>query len=111
MKKKLNDDMLEQISDKFRALSEPMRLKIIHQLMSGEKTVTELVEIMQCSQANVSKHLAVLKNSSMIAVKKSGTSRLCSIADPTVFQLCKLMCQRLQDEHAMQKKILTGKGV
>ncbi|TPD54706.1 MAG: ArsR family transcriptional regulator, partial [Thalassolituus maritimus] len=53
----MSDEMLELIAQRFRLLSDPMRLKILHQLQSGEKSVTELVENTGASQPNVSKHL------------------------------------------------------
>jgi DNA-binding transcriptional ArsR family regulator len=55
------DEMLELIAQRFRLLSDPMRLKILHQLQSGEKSVTELVNNTGASQPNVSKHYQPLE--------------------------------------------------
>lgn len=89
---------LELIASRFRALSEPMRLRLLNLLMQGERTVGQLVEASGSGQANVSKHLAVLREAGMIASRKEGLTTVCSIADPIVRELCKMMCSRLREE-------------
>lgn len=97
---------LELIAARFRALSEPLRLRLLNLLMQGETSVGQLVEAAASSQANVSKHLAVLRDTGMVAMRKEGTSTLCRIADPMVYQLCELMCARLRDEIDGQSRAL-----
>lgn len=99
---------LELIAVRFRALSEPMRLRLLNLLMQGEKSVGTLVEAAASSQANVSKHLAVLRESGMIAMRKEGPSTLYRIDDPIVFELCELMCSRLRREIDSQSRALAG---
>ena len=96
--KELSPLALDLIATRFRALSEPMRLRLLNLLMAGEKSVGELVEATGSSQANVSKHLSVLRQAGMIAIRKEGVSSVCGIADPTVHELCELMCSRLREE-------------
>lgn len=97
-KKELTPLALKLIAARFRALSEPMRLRLLNLLMGGEKTVGQLVEITGSSQANISKHLSVLREAGMIAMRKEGLSSFCFIADPIVNDLCKMMCHRLREE-------------
>lgn len=104
----LPDAALEQIALRFRALAEPMRLKLLNALMNGEKSVGQLVEIAGTGQANVSKHLAVLKQAGMVATRRDGLSTQCSIADPAVFQLCQIMCAKLKSDHKESAKWLGG---
>ena len=54
----LTEDQLEVVSDRFRVLSDAMRLRILQQLQGGEKTVSELVEVTGASQPNISKPLS-----------------------------------------------------
>jgi ArsR family transcriptional regulator len=98
--KELTPLALEMIAGRFRALSEPVRLRLLNLLMGGEMTVGALVEATGSSQANVSKHLAVLREAGMIAIRKEGTASVCGIADPVVHELCELMCSRLREEMA-----------
>jgi DNA-binding transcriptional ArsR family regulator len=96
--KELSPLALELIAARFRALSEPMRLRLLNLLMGGEMTVGQLVDATGSSQANVSKHLSVLREAGMIAMRKEGLSSFCLIADPIVNELCEMMCSRLREE-------------
>jgi DNA-binding transcriptional ArsR family regulator len=58
--KNLDEDALALVARYFGALSVPMRLKILSQLRDGERNVGEITAATGCTQANVSKHLAVL---------------------------------------------------
>jgi len=97
-KKELSPLALELIAARFRALSEPMRLRLLNQMMEGEQTVGQLVAASGSSQANVSKHLSVLREAGMISMRKEGLSTFCFIADPIVNELCEIMCSRLRKE-------------
>ncbi len=104
----MSDAALEMIASRFRALSEPMRLRLLNQLMQGERSVGQLVETTASSQANVSKHLAVLRDAGLIAMRKEGVSTFYRIDDPVVHELCELMCSRLRREMENQNKALDG---
>ena len=106
--KALSDATLELIAQRFRALAEPIRLKLPNTLMQGERNVTQLVEAAGTGQANVSKHLSVLKQVGMIATRRDGLVTLCSIADPSIKQLCEIMCSRLKAEHEQRAKEFEG---
>lgn len=94
----LSDAALEMVALRFRALAEPMRLRLLNVLMQGEKTVGQLAEASGSGQANVSKHLAVLRDAGMVGMRKEGLSTWCYIADPSVTELCEMMCRRLREE-------------
>lgn len=98
LKKELSPLALELVATRFRALSEPMRLRLLNLLMGGERTVGQLVEASGSSQANVSKHLSVLRDAAMVGMRKEGLSTVCFIADPIVNELCEMMCSRLREE-------------
>lgn len=89
---------LDLVASRFRALSEPVRLRLLNLLMQGEHTVGRLVEASGSGQANVSKHLAVLRDAGMIGTRKEGLTTVCFIADPIVTELCEMMCSRLREE-------------
>ena len=108
LKKELSPLALDLIAARFRALSEPMRLRLLNLLMGGEQTVGQLVEATGSSQANVSKHLSVLRAAGMIAMRKEGLSTFCLIADPIVNELCELMCSRLRDEMESKTRAFSG---
>ena len=96
--KALSPLALELIASRFRALSEPVRLRLLNLLMQGESAVGQLVVAAGTGQANVSKHLAVLRNAGMVGVRKEGLNSIYFITDPVVIELCDMMCIRLKDE-------------
>ena len=98
----LNDDALELIARRFAVLAEPTRLKLIHALFGGEKNVTTLVEETGGTQANVSRHLQTLMHAHILARRKEGLQVFYSIADPTIFKLCELVCGSLEKQLTKQ---------
>jgi DNA-binding transcriptional ArsR family regulator len=89
----LNEAMTELVAKRFRVLSEPMRLRILQTLQSGEKPVIDIVVLLQSSQPNISKHLKALSQEGLVARRRDGTNICYSIADPVVFKLCNLICR------------------
>lgn len=64
---------LENLSQIFKALSDPIRLRILYQLMQKESfCVCEIVEILDISQSTVSRHLAYMKNSGLVKSWREG---------------------------------------
>jgi len=96
-KEGLSEGALEMIAERFKVLSEPMRLKLLYALMGGERAVSELVEETGGLQANVSKHLGVLFEAGMVGRRKQGTSAYYRITDETVYELCDLVCGSIHD--------------
>jgi ArsR family transcriptional regulator len=98
----LTDDALRLIATRFAVLGEPMRLRLIHALFAGEKNVTALVEATGGTQTNVSRHLQMLTHAHLISRRKEGLQVFYTIADPTLFQLCELVCGSLEKQLAKQ---------
>ncbi len=98
----LSDQALELISRRFAALSEPMRLRLVHALFSGEKTVGALVAASGGTQTNVSRHLQTLTQAHILARRREGLHVFYSIADPSIFKLCELVCGSLEKQFTKQ---------
>ncbi|MEK9777007.1 MAG: metalloregulator ArsR/SmtB family transcription factor [Quisquiliibacterium sp.] len=84
--------VLEQLAKYFRALGEPLRLKILDSLRHGPENVGQLTRALGCSQANVSKHLAILTEAGLVCREPHGTTVYYRFADPQVYKLCDLVC-------------------
>ena len=100
----LPPEVLELVAARFKVLAEPMRLRLLQLLESGERTVGELVTETGAGQANVSKHLTLLAEAGMVGRRKEGLNVYYFIADPMVFELCKLVCGSLQKQLAQKAK-------
>jgi DNA-binding transcriptional ArsR family regulator len=94
----LPDDLVELIAERFRALSEPTRIKLLDRLREGEATVLDLTELIGTTQQNVSKHLGVLQRSGIVARRKQGNFAYYRIADDGFFALCETVCGSLQEQ-------------
>ena len=92
------------VAERFRVLGEPMRLKLLIALEAGEKNVTELVQLTESTQANVSKHLGILSDAGMLSRRKEGLKTFYVISDPQIFELCDLMCSKLQKEFSEKSR-------
>jgi DNA-binding transcriptional ArsR family regulator len=106
--KPMSDEMLELIAQRFRLLSDPMRLKILHQLQAGEKSVTELVENTGASQPNVSKHLSTLRTHGLVKRRQEGNMAYFSIAAPFIFDVCNIVCDGMKSEWEQRSTLLGG---
>ena len=104
----LNDRALEHVADYFRALSEPLRLKLLNALRTGPLNVGELTSLLGCSQANVSKHLALLAKLGLVSRESRGTSVYYQIADPRTYQLCDLVCGQIAQRLIEQVQGMSG---
>ena len=113
MKKKpreLSDEAMVMIARRFSVLSEPMRLRLLHSLFDGEKNVNTLVNLSGGTQANVSRHLGTLTEAGMLARRKDGLQVFYSIADPSIFQLCELVCNTLEKQIEKRATVLSNGG-
>jgi DNA-binding transcriptional ArsR family regulator len=106
----LPEDLAELIARRFRALGEPLRVRILDLLREEELSVTTLAERLGAGQQNVSKHLAVLVESGMLARRKEGTHVYYRIADDGVFALCEQICGSLQAQIAALNALVAGNG-
>ena len=104
----LPEDLAELIARRFRALSEPLRVRILDLLRDEELSVTALAEQLGAGQQNVSKHLAVLVESGMLARRKDGVHVYYRIADDGVFALCDQVCGSLQTQFAALNALVSG---
>lgn len=102
---KLEMVQLERVAQLFRAFSEASRLAIVQELKSSERSVSEIVDALPTSQANVSKQLKILYDSGIVSRRKEGTQVLYQIADPMVFELCRLVCDKLNRDAVKPAKL------
>jgi len=101
----LSEEALALIARRFAVLGEPMRLRLIHSLFEGEKPVNTLVEATDGTQANVSRHLQTLADAGLLARRKEGLQVFYSIADPSIFALCDLVCGSLEKQHTARAEL------
>jgi len=90
--KELPPEALSAVAAYFQALAEPSRLRILNVLREGERSVGEIAQLCGFSAANVSRHLGLLTQHGLLRRESRGNSVIYSIADPSVYELCDLVC-------------------
>jgi DNA-binding transcriptional ArsR family regulator len=94
-------NVIERVADRFRLLSDPTRLRLVNELhASGELTVGELVARLEISYASASKQLALLRAHSTVARRREGTKVYYRIIDPSLDEVCNVVCKSLREHWA-----------
>lgn len=111
MPQEIPDQVLLLMAGKFRMLSDPTRLMILRTLMTeGELNVTQIVEQIGSTQANISKHLKQLAETGIVARRKEGLNMLYRLDDPVIEQICHLVCEtilkELEEQVEQNRKLL-----
>jgi DNA-binding transcriptional ArsR family regulator len=92
----LSEEQLEQVALRFRLLGEPMRLRILQAVCHKPRTVNEVVKAVGATQANVSKHLALLAGAGILSRRKEGQSVYYGMKDQLAMKLCALVHKHLE---------------
>jgi DNA-binding transcriptional ArsR family regulator len=96
------DDMspvFDAVARYFALLSDPMRLRIMHALCGGERSVSDIVLLTAGSQANVSRHLSLMHERGALARRKTGSHVYYRVADEALIAMCREVCQRVSLAH------------
>jgi len=87
----LSNTELENVARHFRLLGEPMRLRILQAVCKEPLAVGGIVKAVGATQANVSKHLALLSAAGILTREKKGQFVLYGLKDELTLKLCKLV--------------------
>jgi DNA-binding transcriptional ArsR family regulator len=88
---------LERIAARFKVLGEPTRLKIMQAVCGSPRTVTDIVAATGATQANVSKHLALLAAAGILQREKDGQCVYYGIKDRLAVKMCELVRAQISD--------------
>jgi len=78
-----------------KALAHPLRIRMFEAVADGEKTVGELVTITGDKEANVSRHLAVLRTTGLLTTRKEGLNVYYSNAMPCLVAMLQCVNEAL----------------
>jgi len=93
-----------------KTLADVKRLMIIHEIRDGEKSVGQLVSELGVPQANVSQHLAILRERGIVSTRREGTSIYYSLANPKIGQACDMVQEVLADQLARNQILANSLG-
>jgi ArsR family transcriptional regulator len=85
------DEDIERASRSLKAMSHPLRLKILCTLGSQEVSVQDIVEQVGTSQSNISQHLAILRDKGILVARKEANRVYYRIGDVRTLRLISMM--------------------
>ncbi len=85
------DEDVERASRSLKAISHPLRLKILCVLGDQEVSVQEIVDIVGTSQSNISQHLAILRDKGVLTSRKDANRVFYSVGDRRILKLVSMM--------------------
>jgi ArsR family transcriptional regulator len=100
----LTTEELGRLAGRFKLLGEPMRLRILQSVCHEPRTVNDIVAATGATQANVSKHLALLAAGGILERKKAGQCVYYGLKDKLVMQLCELVRARMNQPEPRSSK-------
>ncbi len=92
---KIDADVFEMQADICKTLANPTRLRILHALREGEKSVGELTGLLGLRQSNLSQHLSILRQAQILKARKQGSNIYYSVAYPKINMACDLVRELL----------------
>lgn len=101
----LSPTQFQAVGRLFGVLSDPSRLTILHLLKAGPANVTELVSKTGMKQANVSKQLGLMFDVGLLSRERAGNLVRYAIREPLIFELCNLVCHKLQRDAQTQLEL------
>ena len=85
------DEDIDRASRSLKAMSHPLRLKILCTLGDEEISVQDIVESVGTSQSNISQHLAILRDKGILASRKDANRVYYRVSDSRTLRLIGMM--------------------
>lgn len=108
-----NKKLYEVHAEICKTLGNAKRIEILNVLQDGELSVSEIADILGISSANVSQHLAVMKQKGILTARREGINIYYKVSNPKVNQACALMrevlLEQLEEGQKMVRKFASVK--
>lgn len=82
---------IETAARALKAISHPLRLKILCVIGADEACVQDIVDTVGTSQSNISQHLAILRDKEVLLTRKDANRVFYRVGDPRTLQLIAMM--------------------
>ena len=96
----IQQELYELHASVCKGLADPKRLLIINALRDGERSVTDICEALDLPQANVSQHLAILRDKGLVVTRRDGQRIFYSLASDKIIRAVDLL-REVMAEHLM----------
>ncbi|MBN2325801.1 MAG: winged helix-turn-helix transcriptional regulator [Candidatus Omnitrophica bacterium] len=103
-----NDEMMQIVAQRFKVMSEPLRLKILQLLKDRERSVGEIADILHLKHGTASANLNALAKASLVAPRREGTKIYYRITNQMVLKICEIACDCIHKEIDAMVKMQDG---
>jgi ArsR family transcriptional regulator len=90
-----------------KGMAHPKRIQLLQILKGGERSVGDLAQLTRIPQANVSQHLAILRQFGLLNTRRDGANIYYSISDRRVIEACELVRSCIGERVKKSQLILT----
>lgn len=97
----VNDELVQMHASVCKGLADPKRLLIINSLRDGELAVHEICTELDLAQANVSQHLAILRDKGLVRVRKDGQHSYYGLTTPKIIEAMDLLREVMHDQRQL----------
>ena len=95
----LSSEHVGALTDTFRLLGEPNRLRLVLACMEGRKSVGELTGELAISQTLASQHLRLLRTARILRADREGRNVLYAIDDAHIREMLENLIAHLTEPH------------
>jgi ArsR family transcriptional regulator len=92
------DRVFASAAELFSVLATPLRLRILNAICTQEKSVGQILELVDSTQPNVSQHLKVLYQAGIVAKRRVGNQIYYRVQSEKAVQLCRTVCTQIAIE-------------
>lgn len=94
----MNLEIQQFKADFFKALAHPLRIRILEILSEGDKSVNEILSLVEMEGSAVSQQLTILRAKNIVTGKKEGNRVIYSLRDPVIMELL-LVAKKIFNNH------------
>lgn len=92
-------EMFELHAELLKALAHPRRLEIVQLLRDQELCVSDIYEMLDLPQANISQHLMILRDAGVVTTTRDGKQIIYKLSHPNIIEASDLLRAVLIDQH------------
>jgi DNA-binding transcriptional ArsR family regulator len=91
-----------------KALSSPVRLKIVEELDKGERCICELQPLFRMNKSTLSRHVAALRHVGIVGERREGVKCMLRLLTPCVLNMCECAMGVIRAEARRQTNLASG---
>ena len=91
------EEELSDLAELFKVFGDSTRVRILYDLINGEKNVTEICEDLEMNQSAVSHQLKIVRVSKLINARRSGKAMIYSLADEHVKTIIAMGIEHIEE--------------